>query len=146
MVPKGFRRPQQTPPPEDDDEMIIDPLIPEELIQSSEPTPSEAAPKQRRKVRKGPRWTHKRKPEQPAPASEQVVATDTPLPEDAKEEPIKPTLTVTVPPLSSLLPTAVDVPVDPDEPRYCYCDQVSYGEVSTFCISRYALILTEISR
>ena len=36
-------------------------------------------------------------------------------------------LTLTVPPLASV--QAAEIPEDPNEPRYCYCDQVSYGEV-----------------
>jgi len=37
------------------------------------------------------------------------------------------TLTVTVPPLASVTLQAGDMPVDPNEPRYCYCNQVSFG-------------------
>lgn len=36
-------------------------------------------------------------------------------------------LKLTVPPLASV--QAAEIPADPNEPRYCYCNQVSYGEV-----------------
>ena len=42
-------------------------------------------------------------------------------------------LKLTVPPLSSVgLQGEEDMRVDPNEPRYCYCNQVSFGEVLYF--------------
>lgn len=32
-------------------------------------------------------------------------------------------------PLVALAPIASNLAIDPNEPRYCYCNQVSYGEV-----------------
>jgi hypothetical protein len=46
-------------------------------------------------------------------------------------------LTVTLPPLSSIVLPAGDMPVDPHEPRYCYCNQVSFGEVCFLSILSY---------
>jgi hypothetical protein len=37
-------------------------------------------------------------------------------------------LKLRVPPLSSLV--SANLSLDPDEPKYCYCNQVSFGEVS----------------
>lgn len=61
--------------------------------------------------------------------------------------------------LSTMLPSvshstdAIDMPVDPNEPTYCLCNQVSYGEmigcdnpdVSSSKISRNVLIFTNIN-
>jgi hypothetical protein len=38
-------------------------------------------------------------------------------------------LKLTVPPLANVVLSVDDMPVDPNEPRYCHCHQVSFGEV-----------------
>lgn len=41
-------------------------------------------------------------------------------------------LRLTVAPSTSIVLANGDMPIDPHEPRYCYCNQVSWGEVSYF--------------
>ncbi|PCH38719.1 hypothetical protein WOLCODRAFT_97565 [Wolfiporia cocos MD-104 SS10] len=49
--------------------------------------------------------------------------------ENAEPPPVASTgLTVTIPPLASMV-LVPDVPIDPNEPVYCYCRQVSYGDM-----------------
>ncbi|CAL1703918.1 unnamed protein product [Somion occarium] len=42
--------------------------------------------------------------------------------------PVTRSLKLTVPPLASVAPQ-IELPTDPNEPRYCYCNQVSYGQM-----------------
>lgn len=55
-----------------------------------------------------------------------------------------PRLKLKVPPLAAVVQAnnAAIVPVDPNEPTYCYCNQVSYGDVSVnfqLCIQVHVL-------
>lgn len=43
----------------------------------------------------------------------------------------------------SVLP---DMPIDPNEPRYCYCDQVSFGDVSILLPSAFFLLPLSLSK
>lgn len=71
----------------------------------------------------------------------------TPMVESRQGEALMPegtaSLKLTVPPLSAIVPSGSkdsDMPVDPNEPLYCYCNQVSFGFVSipsTSPTSRY---------
>lgn len=57
--------------------------------------------------------------EKPLRKAEAVLSGTTTATESRSKKPAKTSLKISLPPLL----------VDPDEPRYCYCNQVSYGEV-----------------
>ncbi len=128
VVPKGFRRPQQSPPPDEDDTIGADSIVAEITVPVSDLALPEHMVKSRRKSRGKPRWSPKKKSE--VASSSELVASEEPDAEISIEEPVPLTLKLTVPPLAVVVPPPIDAAaVDPNERRYCYCNQVSYGEV-----------------
>ena len=127
VVPKGFRRPPQSPPPEEDITIGAECSITEDLAPPLEGPLADLAIKHRKRIKGRARWTPKKRPD--------IVQTSDQVQEEAETESstevIQPTLKLTVPPLAAVISqTPLDTPIDPNERRYCYCNQVSYGEVS----------------
>ncbi|EMD38702.1 hypothetical protein CERSUDRAFT_123242 [Gelatoporia subvermispora B] len=84
-------------------------------VSSGEPPAEEAAPMRKRK-----RGRSRRKS-----TPKEVEVTQ---PEQATRETNR-SLKLTVPPLASVALYSNEMPIDPNEPRYCHCNQVSYGEM-----------------
>ncbi|OCH95256.1 hypothetical protein OBBRIDRAFT_822978 [Obba rivulosa] len=82
-------------------------------VVSVEPA-SEGATTRRKKGRSGRKSTPK-----DAEAAKSVQAV-----QEARKS-----LKLTVPPLASIALYSNEMPIDPNEPRYCYCNQVSFGEM-----------------
>ncbi|KAI0928185.1 hypothetical protein AcW1_005508 [Taiwanofungus camphoratus] len=74
--------------------------------------------------RKGKKWTRKKGASNVADEKEETSGKGEVPAASSKS------LKLTVPPLASVALNAGDIPIDPNEPRYCYCNQVSFGEVS----------------
>ncbi|GBE82543.1 hypothetical protein SCP_0409270 [Sparassis crispa] len=91
-------------------------IPPPEHVAEAVAPPAPVRPRRRGK----PKWSRKKSSK---PTTEN--AADAEEPAASKKQ----TLTLTVPPLASVALDAVDMPVDPNEPRYCYCNQVSFGEM-----------------
>lgn len=84
----------------------------------------------RTRPRRRARW-HK-KPVKKKPEQE-------PVEEKTPRRGVRSSLKITVPAIPSGIPSA-DMLIDPNEPRYCFCNQVSYGEVSLRCLVAYRLV------
>ncbi|KAI0646760.1 hypothetical protein C8Q79DRAFT_956313 [Trametes meyenii] len=123
-------------PVEPDIEIIDDPATndqPEPQLEASEALPE--LPKPKRKGKKRKRLTVRRRPTEttsraaaeaaPAPLEEEGPAP--PVPEESQ-----PPLTLRIPAqvlVQAPVPIIDDMPPDPNEPRYCFCNQVSFGDM-----------------
>ncbi|EPQ56664.1 hypothetical protein GLOTRDRAFT_138331 [Gloeophyllum trabeum ATCC 11539] len=125
MVPKRQTRTHQTPPPSDLENMAVDVMEAPEaegaptMGISSEVVEGRVAPKSRRKGKGRGRGRPKKG------AGEQEEGQDEGAPLAPATTNIK-SVKLTVPPVVPQIP---DIAANPDEPRYCFCNQVSYGEM-----------------
>ncbi|KAI1790723.1 hypothetical protein LXA43DRAFT_890391 [Ganoderma leucocontextum] len=122
--------PQLPEEPEAEEVDIIDITEPTETVAEPTAEPIErASTRGRRKGRKRRKGT-KKKPEQTA-EPEEGAPQEEPVALEAEEEMAtepQPTLTLKIP-AQVLVPAPVLEIVDPNEPRYCFCNQVSYGDM-----------------
>ncbi|KAL1947515.1 hypothetical protein VTO73DRAFT_13239 [Trametes versicolor] len=140
---------EELPPPEPP-ELPEPPEVPEpsELPEPSEPEPPAPEPsmdpeadapeplpplpsKDKKKGKKRRKGAGRRQTEQAEGEAGAAPAPDTTEDVDvvALEPEAQPTLTLRIP--AQILPHAVidDLPPDPNEPRYCFCNQVSFGDM-----------------
>ncbi|CCM06380.1 uncharacterized protein FIBRA_08639 [Fibroporia radiculosa] len=88
------------------------------VVSTETPTTGQDGTPVRPRRRRVAKWSRKKKSVVKPPGDE-----------DADMPAASSGLTLTVPPLASVALNGGDMPIDPNEPRYCYCNQVSYGEM-----------------
>ncbi|KZT03574.1 uncharacterized protein LAESUDRAFT_761908 [Laetiporus sulphureus 93-53] len=126
----------QLPQPEPATAMKADLLAPQaapvepqeptvEVQREKSPVPVQLAALGRLRRRKGNGWGSSKKRKHTATSVELGIKTD------AAAVAAPTGLKLVLPPLgtSQLAMNASDLPIDPNEPRYCFCNQVSYGEM-----------------
>ncbi|KAI0670688.1 hypothetical protein C8Q78DRAFT_975056 [Trametes maxima] len=124
-------------PIELDVEIVDDPAAdeqPELQLEAPEAPPEPPKPKRRGKKRK--RLTVRRRPTE---STTHAAAEAAPAPTEEDEESAPPVPEESQPPLTLRIPaqmlapapaaTIDDLPPDPNEPRYCFCNQVSFGDM-----------------
>lgn len=85
----------------------------------------------KKKSRKSHGWSKKKPDHKEKEKTEPpVVGEEENAPPQPEPERNATKLTVTLPPLASLQQPSLLEPVDPNEPTYCYCNRISFGEVS----------------
>ena len=125
--------PQTLEEPEAEEVEIIDVTKPIETV--AEPIPGRVQRVPSRGKRKG-RRRHKSTKHKPEPTAEEGAPDGESVALEADEEMVfepQPTLTLKIPAQASAVVPALEA-VDPDEPRYCFCRQVSYGEVRSLAV------------
>ncbi|EIW60680.1 uncharacterized protein TRAVEDRAFT_45923 [Trametes versicolor FP-101664 SS1] len=120
--------PEPPEPPE-----LPEPPAPEPSMEAEAATTEPAPPpsKEKKKGKKRRKGAGRRQTEQAEGEAAVAPAPDTTEDVDvvALEPEAQPTLTLRIP--AQILPHAVidDLPPDPNEPRYCFCNQVSFGDM-----------------
>lgn len=95
-----------------------------EKLMNTHSTDSDSS--QKKKGRKGVEKTEKKKGRRGASSDDEIPKSTR---KKVKGQVIQPDIS-TLPPLNITHPSDVlDMPVDPNEPTYCFCHQVSYGEM-----------------
>ena len=127
--------PQAPEEPEAEEVEIIDVTEPTETVAEPIPGPVQRVPSRGKRKGRRRRKSTKHKPEptaEPGEGAQDGESVALEADEETVPEP-QPTLTLKIPAQASAVVPALEA-VDPDEPRYCFCRQVSYGEVRSLAV------------
>lgn len=126
LPPSSPRAPEE---PEAEQVEIIDVIEPTEVSTEPAAEPIQRAPSQKKRKGRRRRKSMKQRAERATEPEEGVPEVPVALEADGGMVPeAQPTLTLKIPAQAPVVTPFLEV-VDPNEPRYCFCNQVSYGDV-----------------